>query len=106
MLALRLRPPPQPQRNAQPAALPHFRDDVWAMPPPPAAPASKEEVLVYKQEEDTEDALYSLSTTAEVYPSTSLTTTTHNIPSAPFANAGPPGVSLMPKFCHLEKYAR
>ena len=83
--------------NAHTAALPHFRDDVWAMPPapaytcPPAPPAPKEGPIVYKQE-DMEEVPYSDST-AEVYPSTSLTTT-HNIPSAPFANAGPPGVSF------------
>ena len=88
--------------NAHTVALPHFRDDVWAMPPAPAytypasaAPAPKEEVIVYKQKEAMEDAPYSESTTTEVYPSASLTTTTtHNIPSAPFANAGPPGVSF------------
>ena len=94
--------------NAQTAALPHFRDDVWAMPPAPAyaypapaPPAPKEEAMAYdnKQEEDMDEVVYSNSTTtitpstAEVYPSTSITAA-HNIPSAPFANAGPPGVSF------------
>ena len=91
---------PTATTNAHTTALPHFRDDVWAMPPAPAytypapaAPAPKEEIIVYKQEKNMEDAPYSDSTTTEVYPSTSLATT-HNIPSAPFANAGPPGVSF------------
>jgi len=40
-----------------------------------------------------EDVPYSDSTTAEIHPLTAFTTT-HNIPSAPSVNAGPPGVSF------------